>query len=764
QGWGSTGFSNTNVAALTNGDMLPFIISVACNNGDYDQGTCFGEAWLRQPEGGAIMFLGGSISQPWAPPMRGQDYFMDVLIGGYDYSQYPGQNGITTTEQRTTLGSIVFNGLTLMCTESGSSSDWETAQTWIFFGDPSLQARTAPPAEISLSNSLIMVGIPFTTIISDNGGVVPNAMVAISQDGQYFRGITNEDGLVTIDHTLNPGAARLVVTAFNKTTIYEDVNVIPPDGPYVTIATVQINDAAGNGDGQLDYGEIVYLTIGLTNVGTGNATDVSAVISSENEFIAILDATATYGVIPAGDTIWVSDGYSIKADEAIPDMLKILFSLEATGSTRETWSSNFYIWSHAPVLLFSSYMIDDAAGNNNGKLDPGETVTIQVETFNAGSSAAFSVAGLLSTSSPFITVTSGAMPYGDLPAGEAEWQYYEITIDAEAPSGELAAFAFQITADMNISGYGEFIEYIGQIPVLLVDWDGNHNSPDAMAQCLENLAVGFDRVIELPEDLNLYSSVFVCLGTYPDNYVLTDAEGLLLAGYLENGGNIYMEGADTWYYDQLWSSNPLHPMFNITGLADGTSDLAVQYGQTGSIAEEMMYPFSGENSYIDHIEPIPPAMMMFMNSQPVYGTAVSYDAVSYRTIGMSFEFGGLTNSDHNKDDLMIRFLDFFGIQGVWTTVKERTPDNTLNASVYPNPVRNTPVIRFTNESESRVSINLYTINGQLAATIFDGLLPQGNQEIRWNGLSNGHRLSPGMYFLRIGNIQEVSTLKLIVTE
>jgi hypothetical protein len=270
--------------------------------------------------------------------------------------------------------------------------------------------------------------------------------------------------------------------------------------------------------------------------------------------------------------------------------------------------------------------------------------------------------------------------------------------------------------------------------------------------------------MELPEDLNLYASIFICLGTYPDNHVLTDPEGLLLAGYLENGGNIYMEGADTWYYDQVWSSNPLHPMFNISGIADGTSDLSTQYGQTGSIAEEMVYPFSGENSYIDHIEPIPPAMMMFMNSQPVYGTAVSYDAGSYRTIGMSFEFGGLTDADHNKDDLMIRFLDFFGIQGVWTNVKERTPENTLNASVYPNPARNTPVIRFTNESESRVNIDLYTINGQLAAAIFDGMLPQGNQEIRWNGLSNGHRLSPGMYFLRIGNIHEVSTLKLIVTE
>ncbi len=165
-GWGTTGFSSSNVAALTNGDKLPFIISVACNNGDFDLGTCFAEAWLRKENGGAIMFMGASISQPWNEPMRGQDYFMDVLIGGYDYSAHPGQSGINTTEQRTTLGAVIFNGLTLMCVESGGSSDWETAQTWNFFGDPSLQARTATPLDITLSRSLIMVGIPFTTTVT----------------------------------------------------------------------------------------------------------------------------------------------------------------------------------------------------------------------------------------------------------------------------------------------------------------------------------------------------------------------------------------------------------------------------------------------------------------------------------------------------------------------------------------------------------------------------------------------------------------------
>jgi gingipain R len=45
--WVTTGFSNTNVNALTNDYMLPFIQSVACVNGNFVSMTCFAEAWLR---------------------------------------------------------------------------------------------------------------------------------------------------------------------------------------------------------------------------------------------------------------------------------------------------------------------------------------------------------------------------------------------------------------------------------------------------------------------------------------------------------------------------------------------------------------------------------------------------------------------------------------------------------------------------------------------------------------------------------------------
>ncbi|MBC8416329.1 MAG: agmatine deiminase, partial [Candidatus Cloacimonetes bacterium] len=66
--WVTSGFNNTHVNLLTNGDKLPFIISVACVNGAFDDGECFAEAWLKKDGAGAVGMFAGSINQTWAPP------------------------------------------------------------------------------------------------------------------------------------------------------------------------------------------------------------------------------------------------------------------------------------------------------------------------------------------------------------------------------------------------------------------------------------------------------------------------------------------------------------------------------------------------------------------------------------------------------------------------------------------------------------------------------------------------------------------------
>lgn len=142
-GWSTTGFDSADVNALTNGGKLPFIFSVACSVGEYQSGACFAETWLRKQNGGAVSSLMSTISQPWDPPMRGQDYMNDLLTGGYDYAVNPGE-GTSTNHGKVRLGAIVFNAFNLQIAEAGSG-DVETTKTWVLFGDGSLLV-TVPEA------------------------------------------------------------------------------------------------------------------------------------------------------------------------------------------------------------------------------------------------------------------------------------------------------------------------------------------------------------------------------------------------------------------------------------------------------------------------------------------------------------------------------------------------------------------------------------------------------------------------------------------
>ena len=753
--WGSTGFSNSNVASLSNGDMTPWIVSVACNNGDFHTGTCFAEAWQRKQNGGSVMFLGASISQPWDPPMRGQDYFADMFIGGYDYTSHSGQSGINTTEGRTTLGAIIFNGLVLMTTESGGSSDWETAKTWNLFGDPSMQARSDVPALLTLSSELVMVGIPFETTVTTGGNAVAGAMVTLSQNETYFSGITDAAGMVSIDHSLAPGDALLVVTGFNTETIYETISVVPSSGAYVIYSSHVVNDVSGNGNGMLDYGESAMLSISLTNVGSADATNVNVLLSTANGYVTVNDGEENYGNIAAGETVQVDNAFAVTVAADIPDEHGIVFDIESTGDA--TWNSSFSETGHAPVLEFGAYFIDDAGGNGNGKLDPGETVDLTLTVENNGSSDAEGVVALLSASSVYISIDEPSMTYGPIAAGTVMQQTFVVTAGAETPAGHSAPFSLEINADLGISGTGEFYIVIGQIPVLVIDMDGNNNSASTMMDCFSNLSVGAEMVDGWPDEMGLYASVFVCLGIYPDNHVLSSAEGQELADFINAGGRVYMEGGDTWFYD---SQTPAHALFNITGLADGSDDLGILYGQDGTFTEGLIFNYSGDNTWIDHIAPTGDAFAVFKNQSPEYINAVAYDEGTYQTIGASFEFGGMTGTNTSADYLMHLYLDFFGIDAVWVGVDEGVASTATFGQAYPNPFTGTTNLTFSLEENMNISIDIYNMNGQKVSSLGQANFNAGLHQVKWNAGADG--VPDGIYFLRLMTDDEVITRKVVL--
>jgi len=51
------------------------------------------------------------------------------------------------------------------------------------------------------------------------------------------------------------GTADFVVTAFNYIPYISTIDVVPASGPYIVYTSNIVNDASGNNNGLIDYGE-----------------------------------------------------------------------------------------------------------------------------------------------------------------------------------------------------------------------------------------------------------------------------------------------------------------------------------------------------------------------------------------------------------------------------------------------------------------------------------------------------------------------------
>jgi hypothetical protein len=160
--WGTTGYSNADVNALTNVGKLPVICSVACVNGQFDLDTCFAEAWLRathngEPTGAVAVYM-STINQSWAPPMYGQ--------GNHGYNDQCGANERFCDQMCMSVCGMWFGGSCVMMDISGNAGR-EMFMTWTTFGDPSLQLHSDLAGTTLTANSVqIPLGDPVDITLS----------------------------------------------------------------------------------------------------------------------------------------------------------------------------------------------------------------------------------------------------------------------------------------------------------------------------------------------------------------------------------------------------------------------------------------------------------------------------------------------------------------------------------------------------------------------------------------------------------------------
>ncbi|MCK4312720.1 MAG: carboxypeptidase regulatory-like domain-containing protein, partial [Candidatus Cloacimonetes bacterium] len=272
------------------------------------------------------------------------------------------------------------------------------------------------------------------------------SLIALSVDGELI-GVAEGTGApvsITIEPQMPPTIVDIVITKQNYYRYEEQIQVIPSTGPYVVFNEYVIDDAAGNANGVLDYGETVNLDMAVNNVGNQQATNVVVTISTSDTYVTIIDSTENYGNIPANTIVNIEDAFSFEVTNNVPDEHVILFDLEAVGE--DTWNSSFSIEAHAPMLFAEEFIINDVTGNNNGRLDPGETVTVFIPTANEGSATSPSAIGTLTCAEPLITIDDETYILGEIIAGGSVDAVYTVTADPGISVGTPLNFVYDVDA------------------------------------------------------------------------------------------------------------------------------------------------------------------------------------------------------------------------------------------------------------------------------------------------------------------------------
>src|SRR5881296_1405679 len=101
-------------------------------------------------------------------------------------------------------------------------------------------------------------------------------------------------------------------------------------------------------------------------------------------------------------------------------------------------------------LLLVGVEVDDSAANNDGWLEPGETVNLKVELYNDGDLTATSISGQLSYqgTNPAVTILDPTATWPDLPAKGApaltDPPHFQVQVGSALACG--AVLPFRLTA------------------------------------------------------------------------------------------------------------------------------------------------------------------------------------------------------------------------------------------------------------------------------------------------------------------------------
>ena len=275
-------------------------------------------------------------------------------------------------------------------------------------------------------------------------------------------GYTDENGNVTIEFAepINyVGESNLIVTGCDAWPQTLPVLCLPGDCSYLVYDGYEISGGA-----QPDFGQSIQLNVLLKNVGPVTASNVTATLSTDCDYITLTDDSETIASIEGGATVNLENAFAMNISDDVPNLMKADFDLTCTDGT-DTWVSRFAIRLHAPEFAVVGTVLEDSDGN--GHIDPGEAVTAHITVKNMGLAAAPDTRLNILSDVSEITFTQSAFQLGTIAPDTELTIDIPFTLSENTPLGAIYEIDFT-TSSGNYSTEGSFFIMIGNV---MEDWE-----------------------------------------------------------------------------------------------------------------------------------------------------------------------------------------------------------------------------------------------------------------------------------------------------
>lgn len=277
-----------------------------------------------------------------------------------------------------------------------------------------------------------------------------NSSTSTQNHGCYSTiGIEDHTGMVGLEYTFSNQYPDAASPLGHQRAIYITNVPIYHYEPYVILNETYIGD--DNGNGICEPGETIELGVQLMNVGYLTADDVSATLSTDNQYVTVTDSISAYYPILGDGTQVNRVPFIFNVAPDCPNATVVDFTLDITAGDA-AWERNFSVRVDASVLTYDSFLINDADSNFNGIIDPLETVKLIINVNNHADVKARDIFATLSAPTGSDVVITEPILMMDAIEANAIMQFvYELEFVGTSSLGDYIPLQFNVSISNGLS-------------------------------------------------------------------------------------------------------------------------------------------------------------------------------------------------------------------------------------------------------------------------------------------------------------------------